>query len=95
MSFKPLGDRVAIETLSSEEKTSGGIIIPDTAKEKPLQGKVIAVGDGTRDQNGNVIPLTVKTGDIVIYGKYSTTEVKIDGKEIVVVKESDLMGIIV
>lgn len=94
MNFKPLHDRIAVQPLETEEKTTGGIIIPDTAKEKPMQGKVVAVGSGIRDQNGNVISLEVKVGDIVMYGKWGGTEVKIDNQELMVMKESDIMGII-
>ena len=94
MSFRPLHDRVVIEAVDQEEKTAGGIIIPDTAKEKPMQGKVVAVGPGARDENGKVQPLDVKKGDIVLYGKWSGTEVKIDGKDLLIMKESDIMGIV-
>jgi len=94
MSFKPLHDRVAIQSLKTEEKTTGGIIIPDTAKEKPIQGLVVSIGSGIKDQNGNVIPLEVKVGDIVMYGKWGGTEVKIDNQELIIMKESDIMGII-
>lgn len=94
MSFQPLYDRVAVEPLEQEEKTAGGIIIPDSAKEKPLEGKVIAVGKGTRKENGDLAPLEVKVGDIVLYGKWAGTEVKINGSNLVVMKESDIMGII-
>lgn len=94
MAFKPLHDRVAIEAMDQEEKTAGGIIIPDTAKEKPMQGKVYAVGDGARDENGKRIPLDVKVGDVVLYGKWAGTEVKIDGKDLLIMKESDIMAII-
>ncbi len=94
MNFKPLHDRVVIEPLDQEEKTAGGIIIPDTAKEKPMQGKVIAVGSGTRADNGQLNALDVKAGDTVIYGKWSGTEVKIDGKTLLIMRESDIMGIL-
>ena len=94
MNFKPLHDRVAVEPLEQEEKTAGGIIIPDSAKEKPMQGKVVAVGNGARSENGNVMPLELKVGDIVLYGKWSGTEVKIDGRAFMIMKESDVMGII-
>jgi chaperonin GroES len=94
MSFQPLYDRVAVEPLQQEEKTAGGIIIPDSAKEKPLEGKVIAVGQGTRKENGDLVALEVKVGDIVLYGKWAGTEVKINGSSLVVMKESDIMGII-
>jgi chaperonin GroES len=95
MNFKPLHDRIAVLPVPGEEKTTGGIIIPDTAKEKPMQGKVVAVGNGLRDKDGKLVPLEVKVGDIVMYGKWGGTEVKIDGKDIVIMKESDVMGIIV
>ena len=91
MKFRPLHDRVLIEVLDSEEKTSGGIIIPDT--EKPQEGKVVAVGSGTITEGGKVLPMDVKVGDIVLFGKWSGTEVKIDGKEYSIMKESDIMGI--
>jgi len=94
MNFKPLHDRIAIKPQASEEKTAGGIIIPDTAKEKPLQGQVVAVGSGARDTNGNLIPLEIKVGDKVLYGKWGGTEVKINGDDLVIMKESDVMGII-
>ena len=93
MKFRPLHDRVLIEILDSEEKTSGGIIIPDTAKEKPQEGEVVAVGPGARTEEGKTIPMDVKAGDIVLFGKWSGTEVKIDGKEYSIMKESDIMGI--
>jgi len=94
MNFTPLHDRVAIKPMDQEEKTLGGIIIPDTAKEKPMQGKVIAVGKGTKDKDGNLIPLEVKVGDKVLYGKWGGTEVKVNGQEFIIMKESDIMGII-
>ena len=94
MKFRPLHDRIAIQPLASEEKTTGGIIIPDSAQEKPIQGKVVAVGNGTRDTNGNIIPLEVKVGDVVIYGKWGGTEVKIDGQDLIIMKESDVVGIL-
>lgn len=94
MNFKPLHDRIAIEATLQEEKTAGGIIIPDTAKEKPMRGKVIAVGKGTRRENGTIDPLEVKVGDQVLYGKWAGTEVEIDGKKLMIMKESDIMGII-
>jgi chaperonin GroES len=94
MEFKPLYDRIAVEPIEQEEKTAGGIYIPDTAKEKPMQGKVIAVGDGYRAENGNISPLKVKIGETVLYGKWAGTEVKVGLKTIVVMKESDVMGII-
>ena len=94
MTVTPLHDRVAIKPMDQEEKTLGGIIIPDTAKEKPMQGKVIAVGKGTKDKDGNLIPLDVKVGDKVLYGKWGGTEVKVNGQEFIIMKESDIMGII-
>lgn len=94
MNFKPLHDRVAIKPMPQDEKTTGGIIIPDTAKEKPMQGKVVAVGKGARDSNGNIIPLDVKVGDKVLYGKWGGTEVKVNGEEFVIMKENDIMGIV-
>ena len=94
MSFKPLHDRVAIKPIQQEEKTLGGIIIPDTAKEKPMQGEVVAIGSGARDASGVVQPLEIKVGDKVLYGKWSGTEVKIDGQDLIIMKESDVFGII-
>ena len=94
MKFKPLHDRVVVERVDSEQKTPGGIIIPDTAQEKPMQGKVIAVGSGARDESGKLVKLDVKKGDKVLFGKWSGNEVKIDGKEYLIMKESDIMGII-
>ena len=93
MKFRPLHDRVLIEVLDSDEKTAGGIIIPDSAKEKPQEGKVVAVGSGTNLENGKIVPMDVKVGDVVLFGKWSGTEVKIDGKEYSIMKESDIMGI--
>jgi chaperonin GroES len=93
-SFRPLHDRIAVEPIEKEEKTQGGIIIPDSAKEKPVQGKVIAVGNGTKNDKGEVIKLDVKVGDIVLYGKWAGTEVEIGGKKLMVMKESDIMGIV-
>lgn len=93
MNFKPLYDRVLVERIETESKTSGGIIIPDTAKEKPIEGVVKAVGCGTRSENGECSPLKVKEGDRILFGKWSGTEVKIDGKDFLVMKESDIMGI--
>ena len=93
MKFRPLHDRVLIEVLDSEEKTAGGIIIQDTAKEKPQEGKVVAMGSGSRTEDGKIIPMDVKIGDIVLFGKWSGTEVKIEGKEYSIMKESDIMGI--
>jgi len=92
--LRPLHDRVVIEAVQQEAKTKGGIIIPDTAQEKPVQGKVVAAGPGARDANGKLIPAGVKVGDVVLYGKWSGTEVKIDGKDLIVMKESDIMGIV-
>ena len=94
MKFRPLHDRVLIRRLEGEDKTAGGIIIPDTAKEKPMQGEVIAVGPGARDESGKVNPLDVKAGDTVLFGKWSGTEVKIDGVEYLIMKESDIMGVL-
>ncbi len=94
MKFKPLHDRVVVERLDSDEKTAGGIIIPDTAQEKPMQGKILAVGSGARDDSGKIQPLDVKEGDTILFGKWSGTEVKIDGKDLLIMKESDIMGII-
>jgi chaperonin GroES len=92
--FRPLHDRVVVRRLAAEEKTSGGIIIPDTAQEKPMEGEVMAVGPGARDEKGHVVPLEVKAGDRVLFGKWSGTEVKLDGEELLIMKESDLMGVI-
>jgi chaperonin GroES len=94
MKFRPLHDRVVIRRLNAEEKTAGGIIIPDTAKEKPMEGEVIAVGPGARNEQGQLVPLDVKEGDRILFGKWSGTEVKIDGQELLIMKESDVMGII-
>jgi chaperonin GroES len=94
MKFKPLHDRVVVERADADTKTKGGIIIPDTAKEKPMEGKVISVGPGARDENGKLQPLDVKKGDRILFGKWSGTEVKIDGKDLLIMKESDIMGII-
>jgi chaperonin GroES len=94
MAFRPLGDRVLVRRVEEEEKTRGGIIIPDTAKEKPQEGEVIAVGPGGRDESGKLTPLDVKTGDKVLFGKWSGTEVKIDGQDLLIMKESDIMGVI-
>ena len=93
MKFRPLHDRVLIRVLDSEEKTSGGIIIPDTAKEKPQEGEVVAVGPGAKSEDGKIVSMDVKAGDIVLFGKWSGTEVKIDGTEYSIMKESDIMGI--
>ena len=95
MKFRPLHDRVVVKRIDAEEKSAGGIIIPDTAKEKPQQGEVIAVGPGGRDESGKLIPLDVKAGDRVLFGKWSGTEVKIDGTEYLIMKESDIMGVLV
>ena len=94
MKFRPLHDRVVVRRIEAEEKTAGGIIIPDTAKEKPQEGEIIAVGPGARDENGKVQPLDVKAGDRVLFGKWSGTEVRIDGEDLLIMKESDIMGII-
>ena len=94
MKFRPLHDRVVVRRLEAEEKTSGGIIIPDTAKEKPMEGEVIAVGPGARDEAGKLVPLDVKAGDRILFGKWSGTEVKLDGEELLIMKETDIMGII-
>ena len=94
MNFRPLHDRVVVRRLDEEEKTAGGIIIPDTAKEKPSQGEIIAVGDGARNEQGVITPLDVKPGDRVLFGKWSGTEVKIDGEDLLIMKESDIMGVL-
>ena len=94
MKFRPLHDRVVIRRIDAEEKTTGGIIIPDTAKEKPMEGKVVAVGPGARGDDGKIYPLDVKAGDRVLFGKWSGTEVKLDGDELIIMKEADIMGII-
>ena len=94
MKFRPLHDRVVVRRLEQEEKTKGGIIIPDTAKEKPQEGEILAVGTGARDDSGKLIALEVKAGDKVLFGKWSGTEVKIDGADLLIMKESDIMGII-
>jgi len=94
MKFRPLHDRVVVRRLEGEEKTKGGIIIPDTAKEKPQEGEIIAVGSGARDENGKLVPLDVKAGDRVLFGKWSGTEVKIDGEDLLIMKESDIMGVL-
>lgn len=94
MSIRPLHDRVLIKVLEAEQKTKGGIIIPDTAKEKPMEGEVIAVGTGIRNDDGKIIPLDVKAGDRILFGKWAGTEVKIDGNEFLIMKESDIMGVI-
>jgi chaperonin GroES len=92
--FRPLHDRVVVRRVESEEKTKGGIIIPDTAKEKPQEGEIIAVGSGARDEAGKLVPLDVKTGDRILFGKWSGTEVKLNGEDLLIMKESDIMGII-
>ncbi|MGE3231106.1 MAG: co-chaperone GroES [Hyphomicrobium sp.] len=94
MNFRPLHDRVVVRRLDEEQKSAGGIIIPDTAKEKPMQGEVVAVGAGARTEDGKLIPLDVKAGDTILFGKWSGTEVKIDGTELLIMKESDIMGVI-
>jgi chaperonin GroES len=94
MQIKPLHDRVLVEPLDAEEKTAGGIIIPDTAKEKPMEGKIVAVGSGAKDDDGKVTPLDVAKGDRILYGKWSGTEVKVDGDDYLIMKESDIMGVI-
>ena len=94
MKLKPLHDRVLVERVEQEDRTKGGIIIPDTAQEKPMEGKVVSVGGGARNENGQVVALDVKKGDRIMFGKWSGTEVKIDGKELLIMKESDIMGII-
>ena len=94
MKFKPLHDRVVVRRIEQEEKSAGGIIIPDTAKEKPMEGEIVAVGPGARDESGKLIPLDVKPGDRILFGKWSGTEVKMDGEELLIMKESDVMGII-
>ena len=94
MKFRPLHDRVLVKRIEQEEKTSGGIIIPDTAKEKPMEGEIVAVGPGARKEDGEIAPLDVKAGDRVLFGKWSGTEVKIEGQELLIMKESDVLGII-
>ena len=94
MKFRPLHDRVVVRRVEEDTKTSGGIIIPDTAKEKPQEGEVIAVGPGARDESGKLVPLDLKAGDRILFGKWSGTEVKIDGEELLIMKESDIMGVI-
>ena len=94
MKFRPLHDRVLVKRLEGDEKTKGGIIIPDTAQEKPMEGEIIAAGAGARNENGQLVPLDVKVGDRVLFGKWSGTEVKIDGEELMIMKESDIMGVI-
>jgi chaperonin GroES len=94
MNFRPLHDRVVVQRVDAEEKTKGGIIIPDTAKEKPQEGKIIAVGPGGRDESGKLTPLDVKAGDRVLFGKWSGTEIKLDGEDYLIMKESDIMGVV-
>ena len=94
MKFRPLHDRVVVRRVEEEQKTKGGIIIPDTAKEKPMQGEVLSVGPGTRDDKGALIPMGVKSGERVLFGKWSGTEVKLDGEDLLIMKESDIMGVI-
>ena len=95
MKFRPLHDRVVVRRLTAEEKTAGGIIIPDTAKEKPMEGEVVAAGPGARGDDGKLQPMDVKAGDRVLFGKWSGTEVKLDGEELLIMKESDIMGVLV
>jgi chaperonin GroES len=94
MQFRPLHDRVVVRRIEAEEKTKGGIIIPDTAKEKPQEGEVIAAGPGARDESGKIVPLDVKAGDRILFGKWSGTEVRIDGEDLLIMKESDIMGVV-
>ena len=94
MKFRPLHDRVVVRRVDAEEKTKGGIIIPDTAKEKPQEGEVIAAGPGARDESGKIVPLEVKAGDRILFGKWSGTEVRIDGEDLLIMKESDIMGVV-
>jgi len=94
MKFRPLHDRVVLERIEPDEKSSGGIIIPDTAQEKPSQGEVVAVGPGARDETGKLIPIDIKVGDRVLFGKWSGTEVKIDGRDLLIMKEADIMGVL-
>jgi chaperonin GroES len=94
MKFRPLHDRVVVRRLEGEDRTAGGIIIPDTAKEKPQEGEIVAVGPGARDESGKIVALDVKSGDRILFGKWSGTEVKIDGQELLIMKESDIMGVI-
>lgn len=94
MHFRPLHDRIVVRRIEADQKTAGGIIIPDTAKEKPQEGEVLAVGPGTRDESGKLVPLDLKAGDRVLFGKWSGTEVKIDGEDLLVMKESDILGVI-
>ncbi len=94
MNFRPLHDRVVVKRLEGEDKTKGGIIIPDTAKEKPQEGQIVAVGPGARDETGKLVPLDVKAGDRILFGKWSGTEVKVDGQDLLIMKESDILGIV-
>ena len=94
MKFRPLHDRVVLRRITPEEKTSGGIIIPDTAREKPMEGEIVAVGPGARDEQGSIVALEVKAGDRVLFGKWSGTEVKLDGEELLIMKEADLLGVV-
>ncbi|MFL5152357.1 MAG: co-chaperone GroES [Microvirga sp.] len=94
MKFRPLHDRVVVRRVDAEEKTKGGIIIPDTAKEKPQEGEIVAAGPGARDESGKLVPLDVKAGDRILFGKWSGTEVKIDGEDLIIMKESDVMGVV-
>ncbi len=94
MKFRPLHDRIVVRRIDAEEKTKGGIIIPDTAKEKPQEGEVLAVGPGARDESGKLVPLDVKVGDRILFGKWSGNEIKLDGEELLIMKESDVMGVI-
>ena len=94
MKFRPLHDRVVVKRVAEEEKTKGGIIIPDTAKEKPMEGEIVSVGPGARDESGKLVPLDVKAGDRILFGKWSGTEIKLDGTEYLIMKESDIMGIL-
>ena len=94
MKFRPLHDRVVVRRVDAEERTAGGIIIPDTAKEKPQEGEIIAVGSGAHDESGKLVPLDVKAGDRILFGKWSGTEVKLDGEDLLIMKESDIMGVI-
>ena len=94
MKFRPLHDRVVVRRLDAEEKSSGGIIIPDTAKEKPMEGEVVSVGPGARNEKGEIVPLDLKAGDRILFGKWSGTEVKLDGEDLLIMKESDVMGVI-
>jgi len=94
MKFRPLHDRVLVRRMEEETKSAGGIIIPDTAKEKPMQGKIVAVGSGARNEKGEIVPLDVKAGDLILFGKWSGTEIKLDGEELLIMKESDVMGVL-